>query len=217
MPLDNQAPWMMIFLTLFMYLTSELVDCKILPLYQQPYTAAPSITYETLIQNSQRFRNWTNFEFDVFYEYLCKPLSKYIDRSRTYFQDKQLVGDGNDCIDPRTKRGCVLNVPTRIIRYLTILKNESMSRIEQLFDQDRTTAMKDFIHINLAVQHCFSNKYLRELEPGSDEFENLRGAGCFKNFSNAVGAIDITKVCSVFFFLFFLWYYCYHECCLLLM
>ena len=205
MPLDNQVPWIMIFATLLIYFATELADCKILPLYQQPYTATPAITYESLIQNGKRFRNWTNFDLDIFYKYLYKPLSTYIDQTRTYYYDKQLVSDEYQCIDPRTKRGCVLNLQTRLVRYLTILKDESMSRIEQLFDQDRTTAMRDFIHINLAVQHCFANKYLCELKPGTDEFENLCGAGCFKHFSKAVGAFDVIKACGIlFFFSFFL-------------
>ena len=210
MPLDNQAPWIMIFTTLILYFATELIDYRILPLFQQPYTATPAITYETLIQSGKRFRNWTNFDLDVFYTYLFKPLSSFIDQPQTYYYDKQLVSEKYQKIDPRTKRGCVLNLQTRLIRYLTILKNESMSRIEQLFDQDRTTAMRDFIHINLAVQHCFSNEYLRPFKPGTNEFENLCGAGCFKNFSNAVGAFDIIKVCHVFYVTTLFCHYCFH-------
>ena len=198
MPSNDQAPWIMLFMTFFVFLATELTDYKILPLYKQPYTAKPAITYEYLTVSSKRFRKWTNFEFDIFYQYFLKPLSKYVDQVRSYYPGKPLAQEGNNnnnVIDPRTRRGCVLNVPTRIIRYITILKGETMSRIETLFDQDRTTAMRDFIHINVAVMHCFANKYLKRLKPGTVEFNNSLGAGCLSKFPNAIGIFDITKVC----------------------
>ena len=213
MPFDHQAQWIIIFVTILLYLATEAAEFKVVPLFRQPYTARPAITYESLIESNKRFRQWTNFDLDIFYKYLLKPLSKYVDQVRPYYYDKKLPQCESQSydIDIRTARGCVLNVPTRIIRYLTILKDESMTRIEQLFDQHRTTAMRDFIHINLAVLHCFQDKYLTDLKPGTEEFRKLIGAGCLSSFSNAIGAFDITKVCFLIVVVFDLEYHIHYN------
>ena len=194
MPIQTQTTVIMLLLTLILYYYKDSRNFRLTPLFRQPYTATPSITYETLIENGKRFRNWTNFELDVFYEYLLVPITSFVDQTRSYYYTHPLTNDSHEKIDPRTRRGCVLNVPTRIIRWLTILKGESMNRIEQIFDQDRTTAWRDFIHICYACLHCFSHEYLQELKPGTDGFDQLKGAGCLHNFEDAVGIIDITKV-----------------------
>ena len=170
-------------------------DFKIIPLYREPYTATPAITYDSLIKNSKRFRKWTNFEFDIFYKHLLQPITKFVNQSSTYFFDNPLTNESHKNIDPRTTRGCVLDIPTRVIRWLTILKGESMERIEQLFDQHRTTAWRDFIHICYACMHCFSHQYLKPINPNTTEFERLKGAGCLSGFTDAVGILDMSKVC----------------------
>ena len=180
----------------------EFDEFRIEPLYKQPYTARPLITYQELIKNSKRFRKWTNFEIDIFYEYLLQPITNFVSQNRTYYFTNELNGESHFNIDPTTNRGCMLNIPTRVIRWITILKGETMDRIEQLFDQDRTTAWRDFIHICYACMHCFSHKYLKALPPGTPQFENLKGAGCLENFPCAVGILDMTKVyffCSILF------------------
>ena len=175
----------------------ELDDLNILPLNRQPYTAKPKIMYKDLITNPKRFRKWTNFELDIFYEHLLKPITRFVDQSRMYYFKNNLTNESHICIDPRTRRGCKLDIPTRVLRWLTILKGETLDRIEYLFDQDRTTAWRDFIHICYACMYCFSHDYLKPIDPNTTEFEYLKGAGCLSSFKTAVGIIDCIKVCHM--------------------
>ena len=74
MPIHNQLLLLIAIICLLVIYTIELQEFRICAIHRQPYTSKPRITYGELIQNSRVFRKWTNFEIDIFYEYLLQPI-----------------------------------------------------------------------------------------------------------------------------------------------
>ena len=116
--------------------------------------------------------------------------------STIYYYNTPLTNESHLSIEQRTGRGCALSIPDRILRWIIIMKGAPFPLVQLTIYliKNRTTAIRDFIHCCFACIHCLSNEYLKQLMPGTDEFEQMKGIGVLEHFPSAVYIGDVTKV-----------------------
>ena len=168
MPLNvNNNNVLLLIMILLMYMIYDYIQSPIVSLIRNPWTASPSLTYRKAIMNPIRFKSLTNFNVSLFYEKLIVKLTPWMDQPKKFYYFRN-YDEANNTVDPRTCRGCALDVPTRILRWCIIMKGiKNWSLMYEMFDQTRQTAWNDFIHICIANLHANASEYLCRLTPGT--------------------------------------------------
>lgn len=171
------------------------------------YKAQPLITYSKLSQRPSRFKKLTTFTIEVFDNIIVPNLRDWIELPRNYYSRHGSLY--NQTVDFNqihiATRGAILSTEDRILRWIFMLRGVKSYLIEEIFDQDISVALRDFIHICKACINGLGRLYLRELVPGSQECNNLKGKNVFKHFPNVMYAADVTKVCIYFFLFKYIW------------
>lgn len=187
------------------------------------YSAIPLLSYHTLKHRPRKFKKIALFELSLFENVLVEYMAPWVEMPRNFYL---VNGNFYDCPidfnDYPNRRSTALSTEDRILRFILMLRGVKSYIIEEMFDQDYSVAYRDFIHCCRACMHGLAPIYLKPLEPGSDEWNDLVGSNSFSNFPNVSYAADVTKVWfriySFFFFLIFcvfmvVQHFCFLLCC----
>ena len=175
---------------------------------KESYECEPLISFEKLALNARKFKKLTCFEPIVFIEKVVKPMIPFVEVPRNYYFN---INHSNININNANQNGrkCALDTTNRIFRWYLLLRGAKLSLIVEIFDQDGSVAIRDFVHCCFACCHALGPVYLKRLNPFSEECNLLKGKYIFRYFRNVFLAGDVTKVCLFAVFVFFT---CLHVC-----
>ena len=159
-------------------------------LRMRSYNAVPHLKIEELLEQPFFFRQWTKFDPAIWLQYVAQPLLPHIRLPRK----KDLEPFITNIPYLGRMRKCQISDLTRILRWNIMLTGVTIPTMMYLTDQSESTVVDDYYHVQRLFFAVFSDLYLSAPNPNTPEYQQLRQLNNFYAFTNAVYAIDVTRV-----------------------